>query len=146
MHADKTHGGEESVSSDGDGQLFVRGVHGFDDAAELLHEELQLVLVFVDVPGQQRRHLVATRGRRCITHLGWKSMAIGVTSLPKFSNLLEKGLQRVVARLLHLAVDVAAELGHDVEQHPVVVHEAAAELGSVSGQQVESGCFERQAG
>lgn len=60
--------------------------------------------------------------------------------------LFEKGLQRIVARLLHLAVDVPAELGHDVEQHPVVIHQTAAELGSMSGQQVKTGCFLRKGG
>lgn len=61
-------------------------------------------------------------------------------SLPT-SYLFEKGLQRVVACLLHLAVDVPAEFGHDVKQHLVVVHQTAAELGSMSGQQVETGFF-----
>lgn len=122
----------------------MRGVHGFDDAAELLHEELQLVFVFVDVSGQQYGDLAGNeRGVTRSTLAGIYD--VDATKIPQSFYLFEKGLQRVVARLLHLAVDVAAELGHDVEQHPVVVHETAAELGSVSGQHVEPGYFARKA-
>lgn len=59
---------------------------------------------------------------------------------PGTAHLLEEGLERVVTRLLHLAVDVSTETGHDLEQSSVVVHEAAAELGRVFGEQSEPGC------
>lgn len=53
----ETHACEESISSYCDGQLFVCGFHGFDDAAELLHEELQLVFVLFNVFSHQNCNL-----------------------------------------------------------------------------------------
>lgn len=70
-------------------------------------------------------------------------MGLGMEFL--FSNLFEEGFERAVAGLLHLAVDVSAELTHGLEQSPVVVHEAAAELGRMSGKQPEPGCRENDA-
>lgn len=134
----QTYACEEPVTSDSDGQLFVSGVHSFDDAAELLHEELQLVFVLVDVFSQQHGDLAGNQNFK--KKFSWCPRVVHATSLPA-SHLFKKGLQCIVARLLHLAIDVSAELGHDVEKHPVVVHQTAAELGSVSGQQVETGFF-----
>lgn len=48
--------------------------------------------------------------------------------------LFEEGLQCIVTRVLHLRVDVPTEFGHDLEQCPVVVQEAAVELGRMLGQ------------
>lgn len=115
------------------------GVHGFDDAAELLHEELQLVFVFVNVSCQQHGNLTGNDSE-AVQLKSTTSNGCQDKSLPT-SYLFEKGLQRIVARLLHLAIDVAAEFGHDIEQHPVVIHQTAAELGGVSGQHVEPGFF-----
>lgn len=53
---------------------------------------------------------------------------------------LRKAFQRVVTRLLHLGIDVFTEPGHDLEQSSVVVHEAAAELGGVFGNQSQPSC------
>ena len=47
--------------------------------------------------------------------------------------LFEEGLQCIVTGLLHLSIDVSAVLGHHLEQSSVVVHQAAAELGCMSG-------------
>lgn len=60
------------------------------------------------------------------------------------SDLFEKGLQCVVTRLLHLSVDVSTELGHDVKQSSVMIHQAAAELGSMSSKQPKPGCEKRK--
>lgn len=47
--------------------------------------------------------------------------------------LFEEGLECIVTGLLHLSIDVSAVLGHHLEQSSVVVHQAAAELGCMSG-------------
>ena len=53
-------------------------------------------------------------------------------------HLFKKGLECVIARLLHLPVDVAAEFGHDLKQGLVVVHQTAAELSRVLPQQPQA--------
>lgn len=45
MLQNKTYSRKKSISSYGDGELLVRGVHGLNDGTELLHEELQLAFV-----------------------------------------------------------------------------------------------------
>lgn len=48
--------------------------------------------------------------------------------------LFEEGLECIVTCVLHFRVDVSTEFRHDLEQRPVVVQEAAAELGRMPGQ------------
>lgn len=52
--------------------------------------------------------------------------------------LLQEGLEGEGAGLPHLRVDMATQLGHDLEHVPVVVHEEAAELGRMFGQELEA--------
>lgn len=58
---EETHPCKESISPYGNGQLFVCGLHGFDDAAELLHEELQLAFVLFYIISHQNCNLEERR-------------------------------------------------------------------------------------
>lgn len=48
--------------------------------------------------------------------------------------LFQKGLEGKGTPPLHLSIDMSTELRHDLKQHSVMVHKAAAELGRMSGQ------------
>lgn len=52
-----TYSCKESISSNGNGQLSVCRVHGLNDATELLHEELQLVFVLLNISCHQHCNL-----------------------------------------------------------------------------------------
>lgn len=53
----KTYTRKESVSPYGNGQFFMCRVHGSNDAAELLHEELQCAFVLLNIRSHQYRDL-----------------------------------------------------------------------------------------
>lgn len=52
-----THRSEKAVSSYSNGELFVRGVHCPDNRAKLLHEELQLAFMLLNIFSHQNGNL-----------------------------------------------------------------------------------------
>lgn len=56
-YTNKTHRGKKSISSYGNGELFVRRVHSPDNSAKLLHEELQLAFMLLNIFSHQDGNL-----------------------------------------------------------------------------------------
>lgn len=60
--AQQTHRCKKPVSSYGDGELLIAGVHGLNDATERMHEELQHALVLLDISGHLQSNLGMEEG------------------------------------------------------------------------------------